>query len=75
MCCVVCSKKNQEKNDEVLGMDKIDFVVTWVDGNDPMWRNIKQQYEAKNADVRNARYRDWEQLRYWFRSIEKMLLG
>lgn len=71
MFCVVCSKKNQEKNDEALGMDKIDFVVTWVDGNDPMWRNIKQQYEAKNADVRNARYRDWEQLRYWFRSIEK----
>lgn len=52
-------------------MEKIDFVVTWVDGNDLVWQNAKQQYSVGNADVRKARYRDWGQLRYWFRSIEK----
>ena len=23
---------------------KIDFVITWVDGNDPQWRKEKNQY-------------------------------
>ena len=51
--------------------DKIDFVVTWVDGNDPVWQEAKSRYVEAGADIRAARYRDWDQLKYWFRAIEK----
>jgi len=50
----------------------IDFVVTWVDGNDPAWQAEKAKYKPDaDADDRPERYRDWEQLRYWFRGVEK----
>ena len=51
----------------------IDFIVTWVDGNDPVWRAEKEKYQgvAAGTDSRNRRYRDWELLRYWFRAIEQ----
>lgn len=52
-------------------MDKIDFVVTWVDGSDPIWQKVKNQYSAEGADTRVTRYRDWDQLKYWFRAVEK----
>jgi hypothetical protein len=26
----------------------IDFVVTWVDSNDPEWQKVKRQYEETN---------------------------
>ncbi|OOH85730.1 capsule biosynthesis protein CapG [Pasteurellaceae bacterium 15-036681] len=53
--------------------NKIDFVITWVDGNDPIWKKSKEVY-AKQANIvlnSDARYRDWELLKYWFRSVEK----
>lgn len=35
----------------------IDFVVTWVDGNDPVWQAEKAKYSPnKNADNRNVRF-------------------
>ena len=50
----------------------IDFVVTWVDGNDPVWQAEKAKYSPnKNADNRNVRYRDWDNMQYWFRAVEK----
>ena len=50
----------------------IDFVVTWVDGNDPVWQEAKSRYTPQTgSDAGSARYQDWEQLKYWFRSIEK----
>lgn len=49
----------------------IDFVVTWVDGNDPAWQAEKAKYSPKNADNRNVRYRDWDNMQYWFRAVEK----
>lgn len=50
----------------------IDFVITWVDGNDPEWQKEKARYSGKSTgDGRAKRYRDWEFLPYWFRSIEK----
>ena len=61
-------------------MEKIDFVVTWVDGNDLAWRVEKQKWETLEKGVismsgeANAacRYRsDTEMLRYWFRAVEK----
>lgn len=60
-------------------MDKIDFVLPWVDGSDPRWLAEKRRYanageamargdEDANAD---CRYRDCGLLRYWFRAVEK----
>lgn len=50
----------------------IDFVITWVDGNDINWINEKKKYTSSNyEDDRVNRYRDWENLKYWFRGIEK----
>lgn len=51
---------------------KLDFVITWVDGNDPVWQAEKAKYSGKsNGDGRAKRYREWEMLPYWFRSVEK----
>ena len=55
-------------------MEKIDFVITWVDCNDPIWQSAFHSYLPKNRctnDVRTIRYRNWENLRYWFRGVEK----
>lgn len=52
----------------------IDFVIAWVDGNDPDWLKEKAKYEPnidKSTDNTDARYRDWDNLRYWFRAVEK----
>lgn len=57
--------------------EKIDFVILWVDGNDENWRKEKEKYEQntntseENIDKREIRYRDWDNLQYWFRGIEK----
>jgi len=60
---------------------KIDFVLIWVDGSDRDWLTEKQKYEGKRSestagketdiDDELNRYRDWDNLKYWFRSIEK----
>lgn len=55
----------------------IDFVIPWVDGNDPEWRREKNVYSGNSTnisseiDVRDERYRDWDNLQYWFRGVEK----
>lgn len=54
--------------------DKIDFVVTWIDGNDPEWQKEKAKYIGNEDSKDNAgtqRYRDWDLMRYWFRGVEK----
>lgn len=51
-------------------MNEIDFVITWVDGNDPEWLKEKKKYK-KTGDDSDARYRNWDLLRYWFRGVEK----
>lgn len=51
----------------------IDIVVLWVDGNDPKWLKDKENYTLNDPNVNNgiSRYRDWNNMRYWFRAIEK----
>ena len=50
----------------------IDVVIPWVDSNDPQWQMIKDQYKGiKSADKSESRYRDWDNLQYIFRGIEK----
>ncbi len=53
--------------------NKIDFVVTWVDGNDPEWQEEKAKYDTRVADnsATKNRFRDWDLMRYWFRGVEK----
>lgn len=52
--------------------NNIDFVIMWVDGNDAEWKTEFNKYHSYQNDENsgNQRYRDWEILRYWFRSIE-----
>ena len=52
---------------------KIDFVIPWVDGSDKAWRDEKQKYDTNtpSEDSDGNRYRDWDNLKYWFRGVEK----
>ena len=53
-------------------MASIDFVITWVDGNDPEWQARKAKcLGLQETDDRTERYRDWDLMRYWFRGVEK----
>jgi hypothetical protein len=49
----------------------IDFVILWVDGNNPEWQARYKQYRTENHPEDTARYRDWGLLPYWFRAVEK----
>lgn len=54
-------------------MKKIDFVIPWVNGNDPKWLANKKLYLPSNAssmNVSDVRFRDYNTLKYVFRSIE-----
>lgn len=53
----------------------IDFVVSWVDGSDPLWQKEKAEFEALSRPegdaVVSARFRDWGIFKHWFRAVEK----
>ncbi|MCD7712678.1 MAG: Stealth CR1 domain-containing protein [Firmicutes bacterium] len=49
----------------------IDFVIIWVDGNDPDWLKQYSLYKGEDGDQRSTRFRDTETLKYWFRGVEK----
>lgn len=52
--------------------EKIDFVIIWVDGSDIEWRKEKNKYTPEEeTDDREIRYRDYDNLQYWFRGVEK----
>ncbi len=49
----------------------IDFVILWVDGNDPKWQVKKNQYRSDDDNLNSVeRYRDYGMLKYWFRMVE-----
>ena len=57
-------------------VEKIDFVVAWVDGNDLVWREKKAQYDGsintfKEGMNSEKSYREWGTFKYWFRGVEK----
>ncbi len=60
-------------------MEKIDFVLPWVDGSDKEWLDLKRKYELPGDEAMIAdpsangesRYRDYGMLRYWFRAVER----
>ena len=76
-------RKNVEKSisnatqvnskEKFMSGSEIDFVILWVDGNDSAWLKEKKQYEKKKIDYSNSenRFRDFANLQYWFRGVEK----
>lgn len=55
-------------------MEQIDIVLPWVDDTDPKWKKEREKYMTSFIESRKnlAHYfRDWDTLRYVFRSIEK----
>lgn len=49
----------------------VDFVLPWVDGNDPAWLKEFNQYSSvSNGDKKKYRFRDWDNLQYIFRGFE-----
>lgn len=57
--------------------DQIDIVVTWVDGNDPVWRMEKEDWmkkvSAEESAVSHIRFESWDNLQYWFRAVERFM--
>lgn len=54
-------------------MHEIDFVVPWLDDKDSVWQKKRAEYSGNIFQEGNdeARYRDWDTFRYWFRGVEK----
>lgn len=54
-------------------MQKIDFVVAWVDGSEPEWQKKYLKYRPEEVNIMNSeiRYREYGTFKYWFRSVEK----
>lgn len=52
--------------------NKIDFVIPWLDPSDSKWINDYNNY-TKDSKIpsNNPRFREWDNLIYWFRGIEK----
>ncbi len=49
-----------------MNNDKIDFIITWVDGNDSAWqkeRNHYANYKQIEIDNNSCRFRDLGTLR------------
>ena len=46
----------------------MDIVITYVDGNDPVWKRDYEQYT--NVPVMQKRFRDWGTLKYLLRGID-----
>ena len=62
---------NNRKNE--TSSQSIDFVIPWVDGGDPAWRERKAAFTGEQlTDDRDERYRDWDVLRFWFRAAERV---
>lgn len=54
--------------------NEIDFVISWVDGNNQEWLKVRKIHMAeKTCDSGVERYRDWNILRYWFRGVEMFM--
>lgn len=51
-------------------MEIIDFVVTWLDANDPDWKESYQRLRGGNHSEDKGRYRNWDLFKYWFRAVE-----
>lgn len=62
--------------DEEWKFGPIDVVYTWVDGSDPLWANLRNEWAKKTLGIhwdatKVTRFRDRNELKYSLRSIEK----
>ena len=59
---------------EIMEQD-IDFVVTWVNMDDPEWQKVFNKFSDKpyieKNGISDARFRDYGFLKYWFRGVER----
>ena len=56
---------------KIQAMNKIDFVVPWVDGSDPEWIKLYNYYRPEKPITDRGRFRDWNIFQYWFRAVEQ----
>lgn len=54
----------------------MDFVISWVDNNDPVWMEQFRQYkhvecQTTHEAIDDSRFRDWDNLEFWFRGVEQ----
>lgn len=52
----------------------IDIVIPWVDSSDPKWIKERGKYtdvQLFTSDAREIRFRDWDNLQFLFRGIER----
>lgn len=53
----------------------IDFVITWVDMDDPNWKKSFSEHSGRidnsKNEVTEARFRDHGLLKYWFRGVQE----
>lgn len=55
-------------------MGTIDYVITYVDSSDPIWRKEYNEYSpVKIKGDESERFRSWDNLRYNLRGVEKFL--
>lgn len=55
-------------------MEKIDFVVTYLDSRDKEWQADRAKYSGKSLDETlndESRFRNMDNFHYWFRAVEK----
>ena len=55
-------------------MDKIDFVILWVDGFRSGMAAAEREYSQRRKTIMGTdenRFREWGLLRYWFRGVER----
>lgn len=59
----------------LLAASDIDVVIIWVDSSDKEWQASKALHSGRplDADGDAKRYRDWDNLQYIFRGIEKFM--
>lgn len=55
--------------------EKIDIIIPWVNGNDPAWLNERaesvKKYKPDKESFSEIRFQSWDNLKYWFRAVEK----
>lgn len=56
---------------------EIDIIVPWVDGSDPEWQKVKkvsrERYCPEETSDSNIRFESWDNLKYWFRAVERFM--
>lgn len=54
-------------------MVEIDAVITWVDGTDPEWLNLRNKYSEESKQLSGKYFRDWGTLKYVLRGIDRFM--